>query len=99
MLESNATPPQSRGTGRRSVVDHLTLGVTDLARSRGFYGRALRALAFAERGPWSEQHNETSFGAPGADDFAISTRYGVGGAVHVALTAESRRQVDAFHAA
>lgn len=85
-------------TGRRKVVDHLTLGVTDLARSRDFYRRALAPLGFEERGPWSEQDNEISFGVPGAGDFAISTRYGVGGVVHIAFAAANDRQVDAFHA-
>jgi catechol 2,3-dioxygenase-like lactoylglutathione lyase family enzyme len=59
---------------RRVVIDHLTVGVTDLARSRAFYLRALAPLGFVEQGPWADDHDE------------------------VAFAAESRAEVDAFHA-
>jgi len=81
------------------VVDHITIGVSDLERSRAFYARALAPLGFAERGPWSDAGNELSFGLPGAGDFAISTRPAVAPGTHVAFAATSRAQVDAFHAA
>ncbi|MBV9194578.1 MAG: VOC family protein [Solirubrobacterales bacterium] len=84
---------------RRVVVDHLTIGVSDLARSRAFYVRALLPLGFAEIGPWSDAAFEVAFGLEEADDFAISTRYGAAAAVHVAFAADRREQVDAFHAA
>jgi catechol 2,3-dioxygenase-like lactoylglutathione lyase family enzyme len=83
---------------RRVVIDHLTVGVTDLARSRAFYLRALAPLGFVEQGPWADDHDEVAFGPPGVDDFAISTAYPAGAAVHVAFAAESRAEVDAFHA-
>ena len=83
---------------RRVVVDHLTIGVSDLARSRDFYAQALAPLGFEEIGPWSEQEREVAFGLQGADDFAISTEYGTS-PVHVAFAAESREAVEAFHAA
>jgi catechol 2,3-dioxygenase-like lactoylglutathione lyase family enzyme len=73
---------------RRVVVDHVSVGVSDLARSREFYRHALFPLGFAEIGPWRE-----------GSDFAISTAYGTGGTVHVAFAADRRDQVDAFHAA
>jgi catechol 2,3-dioxygenase-like lactoylglutathione lyase family enzyme len=84
---------------RRVVIDHLAVGVSDLARSREFYSRALEPLGFAEIGSWSEENNEVAFGAEGLDDFAISTRYQPVGAVHIAFAADRREQVDAFHAA
>jgi catechol 2,3-dioxygenase-like lactoylglutathione lyase family enzyme len=84
---------------RRVVIDHLTIGVSDLARSREFYGRALVPLGFAEIGPWSDEAREVAFGLEDADDFAISTEYQSGAAVHVAFAADRREQVDAFHAA
>ena len=82
----------------RKVVDHVSIGVSDLERSRAFYAAALAPLGFAELGPWSGAAREISFGVEGADDFAISTQYGVA-PVHVAFAAESTEQVDAFHAA
>jgi catechol 2,3-dioxygenase-like lactoylglutathione lyase family enzyme len=84
---------------RRVVVDHLTIGVGDLERSRAFYRRALEPLGFTEHGPWREGVRESTFGVEGADDLAISSEYPVGAPIHIAFAAESREQVDAFHAA
>ena len=84
---------------RRVVIDHLTVGVSDLERSREFYRRALAPLGFVELGPWREGVRETSFGLDGADDFALSLEYPVGGSLHVAFVADRREQVDAFYAA
>jgi catechol 2,3-dioxygenase-like lactoylglutathione lyase family enzyme len=84
---------------RRIVIDHLTLGVRDLAASRAFYLAALAPLGFVEQGPWSEGAGEVGFGPPGLDDFWISTRYEPGAGTHVAFAADSPEQVDAFHRA
>lgn len=83
---------------RRVVIDHVTVGVSDLERSRAFYVRALLPLGFTEIGSWSKARTEVTFGLEEADDFAISTRYAPG-PVHVAFAADRREQVDAFHAA
>jgi catechol 2,3-dioxygenase-like lactoylglutathione lyase family enzyme len=84
---------------RRVVIDHVTIGVSDLARSRDFYVRALEPLGFQMQGPWRDGVRELTFGVEGADDFAISLEYPVGAPVHVAFAAENRPQVDAFHRA
>jgi len=83
---------------RRVVIDHVSLGVSDLARSREFYRRALTPLGFSELGQWREGASEVTFGLEEADDFAISTSYAVGGG-HVAFAADRRDQVDAFYEA
>ena len=83
---------------RRVVIDHISVGVSDLARSRDFYRRALPPLGFSEIGPWREGAIDVVFGLEEADDFAISTAYVVGG-LHVAFAADRREQVDAFYAA
>ena len=83
---------------RRVVIDHISIGVRDLDRSRAFYQRALAALGFSEHGPWRDGVRETSFGVEGASDFAISLEYApVGAPVHIAFAADSREQVHAFH--
>jgi catechol 2,3-dioxygenase-like lactoylglutathione lyase family enzyme len=84
---------------RRVVIDHLTVGVSDLERSRAFYQAALAPLGFSDTGPWDAGRPDTAFGVSGADDFIISTLYQTGAPVHIAFAAESRQQVDAFHAA
>jgi catechol 2,3-dioxygenase-like lactoylglutathione lyase family enzyme len=83
----------------RRVIDHLTVGVTDLRRSCAFYTAALAPLGFEEQGAWSDANREISFGPPGNADFAISVDYPASPRVHVAFAAGSRTQVDAFHAA
>jgi len=84
---------------RAVVIDHVTIGVRDLERSRAFYRLALAPLDFAELGSWSAAGREVAFGREGADDFAISAAYPPAGAVHVAFAADRPEQVDAFHAA
>jgi catechol 2,3-dioxygenase-like lactoylglutathione lyase family enzyme len=82
---------------RRVVIDHVSLGVSDLARSRDFYRRALAPLGFEELGAWSEEAHEIAFGPKGLDDFGISTRYPAG-SIHVAFAADSEEQVREFYA-
>ena len=84
---------------RRVVIDHLTVGVSDLETSRRFYSQALEPLGFGEIGPWSAARREISFGLEDANDFGISQEYEVGGQLHIAFAADTRAQVDAFHAA
>jgi len=81
------------------VIDHVTVGVSDLARSRQFYARALLPLGFSEIGTSGDRSAEVTFGLEEADDFALSTAYGTGAPVHIAFAADRREQVDAFHAA
>jgi catechol 2,3-dioxygenase-like lactoylglutathione lyase family enzyme len=84
---------------RNVVIDHVTIGVSDLARSAEFYRQVLASLGFRDFGPWQDGEPEVAFGAEGADDFAISLAYRTGAPIHIAFAAERREQVDAFHAA
>jgi catechol 2,3-dioxygenase-like lactoylglutathione lyase family enzyme len=83
---------------RRVVIDHVTIGVRDLARSREFYLAALAPLGFGEFGTWTGEARAVAFGPPGLDDFIISLEYEPG-TTHVAFAADDREQVHAFHAA
>lgn len=80
------------------MIDHVTVGVSDLARSRAFYTRALLPLGFSDLGGMRDLP-VVFFGLEEASDFAISTAYTTGAPVHVAFAADRREQVDAFHAA
>jgi catechol 2,3-dioxygenase-like lactoylglutathione lyase family enzyme len=84
---------------RRVVIDHLTVGVSDLSRSRAFYEQALLPLGFSQIRTFGEQTVAIAFGLEEASDFIISSAYGTGAPVHVAFAADRREQVDAFHAA
>jgi catechol 2,3-dioxygenase-like lactoylglutathione lyase family enzyme len=83
---------------RRIVIDHITIGVSDLAQSREFYRRALTPLGFSELSQWREGATAVVFGLDEAHDFSISTAYPVARS-HVAFAADRREQVDAFYAA
>ena len=84
---------------RRVVIDHVTVGVSDLERSRAFYARALLPLGFSEIADSPAGLPEVEFGLEEAPNFAISTAYPTGAPVHVAFAADRREQVDAFHKA
>src|SRR5262245_42233817 len=60
---------RARVPERRVIIDHLTIGVSDLERSRAFYAEALAPLGFEEIGPWSENRRDIAFGTKDADDF------------------------------
>jgi catechol 2,3-dioxygenase-like lactoylglutathione lyase family enzyme len=83
------------------VIDHLSLGVSDLARATAFYDAVLAPLGYVRL--WTSERG-AGFGSPRMKDepFALHDA-GVdarppGRGWHVALTASSRRAVDDFHA-
>ncbi len=84
---------------RRVVVDHMTLGVSDLPRSRAFYTAALAPLGFAESPHAAEGPHEALLGPGGRTDIALSTAYAAGTGVDVAFAADAPEDVDAFRAA
>jgi catechol 2,3-dioxygenase-like lactoylglutathione lyase family enzyme len=84
---------------RPVMLDHITIGVSDLQRSRDFYLQALAPLGFDETNTSDVLPSEIEFGSAEKMDFAISTDYGVGAPIHVAFAADSIEQVHAFHAA
>jgi catechol 2,3-dioxygenase-like lactoylglutathione lyase family enzyme len=81
------------------MLDHITVGVSDLQRSKEFYLRALAPLGFEETNTSEVLPSEIEFGSAEKMDFAISTDYGVGAPIHVAFAADTIEQVHAFHEA
>ena len=85
------------------MIDHMGIPVSDIEPSRKFYEAALGALGMSvqkqyrseEEGGWTA----LGFGVPGEKIFWIADGDKVGGGIHVAFTADTRAQVDAFHAA
>ena len=84
---------------RRVIIDHLTIGVSDLEASRHWYTEALAPLGFRDLGAWSDAGREIAFGLEDANDFGLSDKYEAGGQLHIAFAAETKEQVEAFHAA
>jgi catechol 2,3-dioxygenase-like lactoylglutathione lyase family enzyme len=84
------------GIHRRVTVDHLTLPVSDIVRSRLFYETSLAELDFVVR----EGKDWVAFGAPGAEDFCIAEGDpGDPGGIHITFLAAASGEVDAWHAA
>jgi catechol 2,3-dioxygenase-like lactoylglutathione lyase family enzyme len=77
------------------VIDHVNIGVADVAASRAFYERALAPLGYAVLMdmPWG-----VGLGRDGKPDLFVSDRP-PSGPLHLAFAAEDRATVDAFHAA
>ena len=77
------------------MFDHIGLHVRDLARTRAFYTEALAPLGFVLG---YDREGVIAFG-PKARPRLWFYQQGAGPAgLHIALTAETRAQVDAFHA-
>jgi catechol 2,3-dioxygenase-like lactoylglutathione lyase family enzyme len=84
-------------TTRRVFLDHLTIRVRDIERSRAFYTAVLLSLgATAEVYENEADDPAIVFGPPGAEDFAIAAGQ-PSGPLHLAFLAGSRAEVDAFH--
>lgn len=84
------------------MIDHVGFPVSDFARSKAFYLRALAPLGYVlvmEVGTNEMGAAAAGFGVGGNPDFWIGGEGGVGNPVHVAVVARDRASVDAFHAA
>ena len=82
------------------MIDHVSIGVRDLARTKRFYDTALQPLGFT-----CLSHGDQSLGYGGeAVAFWISVverpvARDDGSGLHVCFDAPTRKSVDAFHAA
>jgi catechol 2,3-dioxygenase-like lactoylglutathione lyase family enzyme len=81
------------------MIDHLTIGVSDLTRSRAFYEAILAPLGLIDVQTTKVLPQEVEFGTESEHPFAISTAYPSGAPVHIAFGADSVEQVQAFHEA
>jgi len=86
------------------MLDHIGFAVADAERSRLFYEQALAPLGLALQMSIAAEDNGSGgaaygFGTPNDPFFWIGENEKVGEGTHVAFRAESRAQVDAFHAA
>ena len=77
-------------------LDHVGLRVTDLGASSAFYSAALAPLGMSRIGG-SEEH--AAFGIGHMPYLTIRLAAEVEGPTHVAFTAATHAEVDAFHAA
>lgn len=80
------------------MLDHVGIAVADYERSRAFYEKALAPLGYTLLMEFSEA--AAGFGKDDKPSFFLE-KHGepVQGRLHIAFAAESRADVDAFHAA
>jgi catechol 2,3-dioxygenase-like lactoylglutathione lyase family enzyme len=86
------------------MIDHVGFAISDLDRSSAFYAAALAPLGIAELMRVTPEQTEAGgtaigYGKDNKPFFWIGDNERVGQGTHVAFMADSRAQVDAFHAA
>ena len=84
------------------MIDHVGFPVSDYARSRAFYERALGPLGYAPIKEVQQNDNDAKacgFGAGGKPDFWIGGEGKLDKPVHIAIAAKDRAAVDAFYQA
>ena len=78
-----------------NMLDHVTIGVSDVERSKKFYDRALRPLGIARLYAEAEQY--AGYGISPKAFFWIGGRDAPQTGAHIAFTAQDRATVDRFH--
>jgi catechol 2,3-dioxygenase-like lactoylglutathione lyase family enzyme len=84
------------------MLDHIGYPVSDYARAKAFYEKALEPLGYAlimEVAQTEHDSPAAGFGANGKPDFWIGGEGGLNRAVHIAFAAKDRATVDAFYRA
>jgi catechol 2,3-dioxygenase-like lactoylglutathione lyase family enzyme len=78
------------------MIDHVTLGVSDIGRARAFYDATLAAIGIKPL--YAEADIFAGYGAGKKAFFWIGVKTVPVTGVHVAFAVESRDLVDRFHA-
>jgi len=85
------------------MLDHIGLAVADFDRARAFYRAALKPLGLGVVMEVTTEETggdaHVGFGDEGKPFFWVGTGAKPKGGVHVAFTAQTRAEVDAFYAA
>lgn len=79
------------------MLDHVTIGVQDVERSKIFYDAILRPLGIQRL--YAEGETFAGYGIGSKAFFWIGQRAAPQTSAHIAFTAENREMVDRFHRA
>jgi catechol 2,3-dioxygenase-like lactoylglutathione lyase family enzyme len=82
------------------MIDHITFGVSDFARSSRFYDRAFAPLGVKRLFDVPTEFSGGALSTGYGDErpwFWIAEQDATRGKLHVAISADSREAVDAFH--
>jgi len=96
-LECGARRGVSTHSGKL-MFDHVKFGVTDFAESKAFFIAALEPLGVAVTGEGAPTYG-VELAAKGEASLVLYQTEEKPAHLHLAFTAESRQQVDAFHRA
>ena len=84
------------------MIDHVGFPVSDYARSKAFYQKALAPLGYVLIKEVQQKEHDAKacgFGIGGKPDFWIGGEGGIDKPLHIAIAAKDRATVDAFHKA
>jgi catechol 2,3-dioxygenase-like lactoylglutathione lyase family enzyme len=84
------------------MLDHIGFPVSDYARAKAFYEKALAPLGYGlvmEVSQTANDHPAAGFGANGKPDFWIGGEGSLNKPIHIAITAKDRAAVNAFYRA
>ena len=82
------------------MIDHVTIRVADYVVSRDFYTRALQPLGYEVAVEYTEGEDRIcGWQKNGQWSWWIRAKLPISGPTHIAWTADTRAQVDAFYAA
>ena len=96
----HSRPLAARRARVAGMFDHVSIGVSDLRRAGAFYDAVLAALGFVRL---HENHRSACYGPVGFTGeapfaiIAMETAIAPEPGLHIAFTATSRLQVDAFY--
>jgi catechol 2,3-dioxygenase-like lactoylglutathione lyase family enzyme len=79
------------------MLDHVTIGVRDIERSKAFYDQALRPLGIERL--YAEGQTTAGYGADRKAFFWITLREASQTGTHIAFTTQDRETVKQFHRA
>ena len=79
------------------MLDHVTIGVSDLEQSKHFYDSALRPLGITRL--YGEADRFAGYGVRPKAFFWIGSRAAIKTGAHIAFTANDRATVDRFYEA
>lgn len=87
-----------------SAIDHMGIGVSDISRAQAFYELVLRPLGITlvmsiQTDPPGSKPQRLGFGSEGKPFLWLHDALVPSQGIHIALIAESRGAVDAFHSA
>jgi catechol 2,3-dioxygenase-like lactoylglutathione lyase family enzyme len=80
------------------MIDHAGLRVSDIAKAKEFYSKALAPIGYKMIAEYPE-YKIAGFGEPPKSDLWLSSGEGVEDTNHVAFVAKDKAAVDGFHKA